>query len=499
MDLSHCDLIRPLKAAEHHFLEVLVTRFSMQRRAGGVGLSITLRADMPAIWLREAKDALRRAIPEFRRKAARYQKALDSFLLEGEGKAYEFNDPDFPFRYVSGGTLPILRLGGKDYYSLFYRDVFPIGWNIANGGSDNVNELLNPFDTIERELREELIVLDRGGKRRYVFSGHAGRPFDRPEFLVARRFWESRFTNFQPSSLKEEKIPVKWFEGPDCLTVKVAHGPSTTVSGCFLNVNADDFGIEIDNIGHIHLTEDAILADGEMLDGKLLSRVIGLFEVDRLNAALENEADELVPDRIFYDAVDEKGEELEGIVARYIRSIEPFRSRTVRTHWSKARRKYDLCPVTRRIIRRYMALERSPVEVETGPFQAFISYGGEDVELAEKAHAYLEKRGVRTFCARSRYMHPMFVKTVNDALDSARCLVGVATRPENLRRPWPEFEWMVFQQDMLSGSGKTIVSLIGDFHPALLPPPFRISLSVPYNSQKPASSLRSVADIVRRA
>lgn len=62
------------------------------------------------------------------------------------------NDENFPFRYASGGTLPILRMEGQGYYCFFYRDIFPIGWNIANGGCCTREELLNPQMTIEREL-----------------------------------------------------------------------------------------------------------------------------------------------------------------------------------------------------------------------------------------------------------------------------------------------------------------------------------------------------------
>jgi hypothetical protein len=45
-----------------------------------------------------------------------------------------FKDPLFPFRYASGGVLPILRIGRKEFFCFFYRDIDPVGWNIANGG-----------------------------------------------------------------------------------------------------------------------------------------------------------------------------------------------------------------------------------------------------------------------------------------------------------------------------------------------------------------------------
>ena len=55
------------------------------------------------------------------------------------------DDPAFPFRFGNGGTLPVVRLADRDYYSLFYREVAPIGWNIANGGAESAAEGRDSF------------------------------------------------------------------------------------------------------------------------------------------------------------------------------------------------------------------------------------------------------------------------------------------------------------------------------------------------------------------
>jgi len=62
----------------------------------------------------------------------------------------------------------VIRCNDRDYYCLFYREIAPVGWNIANGGAESVAELLDPLATIERELREELIIVEPAAGHRYV-------------------------------------------------------------------------------------------------------------------------------------------------------------------------------------------------------------------------------------------------------------------------------------------------------------------------------------------
>jgi hypothetical protein len=150
MFTSRLRFVRPLWMAQNHFLEVLITHFTLLRRKDGHGVELEVHFDQetPAVWSDLGKYDVQNMIVDFAAEAARYQKELDAFLLNGRDTVYEFNDPHFPFRYASGGTLPIVRMGEKEYYCLFYRDVYPVGWNIANGGCDNIEELLHPVDTI---------------------------------------------------------------------------------------------------------------------------------------------------------------------------------------------------------------------------------------------------------------------------------------------------------------------------------------------------------------
>jgi hypothetical protein len=121
------EFVRPLQMAENSFLQVLLTQFTLQRAGQGTNLSLRFDGGMPAIWTRQAKDYLKGHIPAFARKAAQYQQRLDAVLVDRTETTLAFQDADFPFRYCSGGALPVLRMGDREFYCLFYRDIYPIG------------------------------------------------------------------------------------------------------------------------------------------------------------------------------------------------------------------------------------------------------------------------------------------------------------------------------------------------------------------------------------
>jgi len=186
------EFVRPLGNVQNEFLQVLLDRFELRRSGGSAKLSVSIDEHVPAIWLRAGGGHVRSQIPDFEAKSRKYQDELESLLVHGRRRAFTYANSRFPFRFISGGTLPVVSLDGKDYYCLFYREVPPVGWNIANGMSESRHELLDPFDTVERELREELIIFDPAKKQRYVFDTGGSNPGDRPEYVAARNLWRER-------------------------------------------------------------------------------------------------------------------------------------------------------------------------------------------------------------------------------------------------------------------------------------------------------------------
>ena len=475
LDYYSSNSIRKFKEAEQQFLEVLISDFELSKRGRGSELKIKFDDNTPTIWTRDGQNAAQQLVPDFDRKAAYYQGKLDSFLFKPKDKPLIFSEKNkFPFRYASGGTLPILRIGSKDYYSLFYRSIFPIGWNIANGGCDNRFELLNPPDTIERELREELFIVDVTNKRRYVFAGDEGKPFDHPSFAAARRFWKKNPILKDLDSFAETPILLKWLHGPDYLTVQHGDSEARTIKDCFLNINAEDFGIELDKVANIHLDEDAILLDGEIIGNTLQNTMVGLFEVDRLNRELFEGKGEYFPDYFFYDAKRGEVEQLQEKIAACVNNLRFLRTEREITDYQNSNKKFDLCPVTKRIIKRYFSLpsEKPP---KKGNFDVFISYGSDDVTYAKKVFDYLTDKDYRSFLSSEVNTNPDWLKAINDALDSAWCLVVVGTKIENLTRNYVNFEYCSFFIDMMNDRKKDakLLSFISKLDHRDLPLPLR--------------------------
>jgi hypothetical protein len=496
MESRRGSLIQPLGKAEHQFLQVLLRRFTLTREpGGGVRLDVKFGDDTDSIWQRQARDHLKEAIPDFAGKAKRIQGELDAFF-SGEGPdTYEHNDKSFPFRYASGGALPTVRVSDPaglapptEYYCLLYREIFPIGWNIANGGCDSREELLDPLRAMERELREELVAFDLGNEVRYVFPVDAGRPFDLdlPEFEVARRLLLEKFARQDFERFREMCIQTKRIAGPDSVDITVCgERPShVVVHGCFLNINAYDFGIEVDCVVEIDKNPQTILCDGEMYHGELIDAPVGLFPVASLNQDLNRQelCYEFIPEWVYYQGVPRRGDEMKLIVREYLEAETRKGVRTedeVRRYWGSDR-PFDLCPVTRTIIGRYLRHQPVPKPRDNtlggDGHDIFICYGGPDQRLAAEVGAALKAAQRRVFVGSNQTgSGETFTEQVAKALDEAASLVAVASAPDHLSRRWPRHEYQDFHSRIASNrkpDGR-IIPFVIRFDPYDLPFPLR--------------------------
>ncbi|MBM3320289.1 MAG: toll/interleukin-1 receptor domain-containing protein [Candidatus Eisenbacteria bacterium] len=493
------EFIRPLGAAENHFLEVLLFEFDLERHDAGSTLRVRFDDRTPTIWRNKGKEHARARMPNFARKAREYQERLDSLLLGKDRGKWTFRDPAFPFRYASGGTLPIIRFGGEQYYCLFYRDIFPIGWNIANGGCDARRELLDPIVTVEREFREELIAIHPAKRKQYVFEAEEGNPLERPEFEDARRYWQARKPGLNFDEMDKVTIPLQWLQGPDRVVVQYGSDPPHEVKDCFLNINALDFGIEVDKVAKVSLDERAILLDGEISAGFLLNEPIGLFRTDALDSRVEEDAREYRPDLLFWDGRPWRGSDIDDVLEKFLDYLAVFRTTSDLKAYRSCGNKLDLCPVTRRIVSRYAALRPRAPRRSPGCVDVFISVCHEDVRIAERVRAYLGDRRVSAFCSSQDIRHPYFPPIIDDALDSARTLVAVATRADYLRRPWVEYEWRsFFTTNRLLGKRRDarMISFTSGISPLDLPRVFVLCQQVEFAPRRIERGLEELAKYV---
>ncbi len=466
MKLSE-SLVRELGRAENSFLQVLLRNFLLKRSGEGADLSLDFDDETPAIWSRHAKAHLRELIPHFQARCAEYQRRIDSVLYDAAMGEYRHNDANFPFRYASGGVLPILRMGRKEYFAFFYRDIAPVGWNIANGGSDSRAELLYPKAIIEREFREELMLVKppagRRGGRRYVLNWGGSALTDHVDHAMARQLWSGVYPTLDVEGFEELPLPVEWLDGPDGVTVRMGKQNPVRTSGVFLNINAEDFGIEVDRVARLYVDEDVVVLDGEIMDQRVLGRPVGLFEVDKLLTKLASRAAEFFPDRYFYEGRSCEGETFEGLVeGNFTRSLPGLRTSKEIKHFTRCDRKYDLCPVTRSITRRYSPLRVSapaPLPPDTaggrkkarGKFEVFICCGAGDEAIADRVYDFITREKQRSCFFYRRHPVTRWGRQIGDALEETTCMVLVGSNRSRITRGWPETEWIAFLNAVNTG------------------------------------------------
>ena len=371
MRVARADLVLPLESAEHAFLEVLLSQFTLKRpRSGdGVELRVVFDGRTPATWNRRGREMVRRRIPRFQTQAALYRTKIDRILLDGRTGTFRHDDPDFPFRWASAGALPILNIGRREYYCLFFRDIFPIGWNIANGATDNSAELLNPLQSLDRELSEELVILDPLEERRFVLRPDGVAPFDHSRLAIFQRSWRHQYPDLDATRYRVTNLPLRWGYAPDRVTVQMG-SRVCRLQNCFVNINAGDFGIELDRIARITLDEGVVLCDGEVNRQRVLNRPLGLFDVSRLQRALDAGDATFVPDRFYHGGTARPGSDLPGFLNRVLlRDMRRWRSPHDIDLFTRtsAEDRLRLCPVTESIIRRHMQLlaARPPASTTT--------------------------------------------------------------------------------------------------------------------------------------
>jgi hypothetical protein len=453
--------IRPLGAAQNEFLQVLLTEFQVRPEGRGLVLEVAFDFDTPAVWLRRGKVQIHRQLnPDSIR---RYQRDFEELLLGNVTRTLDHRDPAFPFRFGNGGTLPVIRIGEEDYYCLFYRDIEPIGWNIANGGAESTGELIDPLATIERELREELIVVDPVAGSWNVFDWDEGRQPDHIDFTVAHQYWREVFRERGVDLDRELTLPLKWLRGNDRVVIHFGKRPPIEVAECILNINAEDFGIEIDRVAKLALgSGSVVLCDGEMVRGLPLDRVIGLFETGRFHAALAAGRAEFFPDRVFHHGLDRTADGIHRVVEAYLEDVtrRGVWAPDVREAYEAATCRFGLCPVTRNLIRRRLLLDGPEIVPPASPPDVFLSFASEALPLAERVHAFLGGGGHRVFFSQESLHEANFGEAIDRALQEARSLVVVGMRTEHFYKGWVQYEWRSFHNDILGGRKPSTAALV---------------------------------------
>jgi len=483
--------VRPLAAAENQFLQVLVNRFRILRKGHGFELQVGFTDESPSIWQREAKRRLRSTLPREQRIAI--QRRVDEFIASKD-EVLDHHDPTFPFRLGNGGTLPIVRMKGTDYYCLFYRDSHPTGWNIANGGANTRHDVLHPDAIVERELREELIIVEPERKHWYVFDWHDARLRDHPDFALAQELWTERFRRQGFTEFERILLPLKWSLPPDAdcqvldqrqhdaMRIRCGDSPAIYTGQGFLNINAEDFGIEFDRIAKLTVSPEAIFCDGELRGDKLLNRVVGLFPVESVLQEMAAGQHCFAPTHIYWDGEQRSSEDPRAVIEAFLKSrgsswqqLEENLRKDASPH--PPGDPFDLCPVTRTIIGRHRKLRDAdpPSPPPADPFDVFLSFASEDRGLARQVFDHFSTSR-RVFFSDLTLTRGGFADQIDSALDAVRSFVAVGTSVDHLNKSWVKYEWRNFHNDMKSkrkAEDAPFFAIVSGMDPHDLPRPLR--------------------------
>lgn len=502
--------IQRLSERWHGVLQVLLPEFTLTKGNQGLLLEVTVTDDLPSIVDSEGKrqffQAVMGASEEGKKSLVR---SLTRFFRDERLLSYRFDCSAYPLRYGNGGVLPIIRLDSEDYFCLFYRDVFPIGWTIANGSSDTLEEMLDPERIIHREFGEELFIADHEKGLIYAFEpgDETAPPGFQREALLA---WKEKFRDFEIDRYKRLSIPIKWLTGPDRVRALVGKRTHTS-DGYFLSITPEDNAIEVDRIALINLKHAATFFDGEYSRGVLYNRVVGLFRVSRMRRALEGS--DFRPDRVFFNGIEGKPEELKGMIKEYLQAIDDNRTGADKQEYDEARDKFDLCPITHAIIRRYFEWVEDEKSYAKVPIQAkrdkevhaaenceiFISFKHDDLQIARWLYDHLSKCRYRAFCSVESLVRlgaADYCKAIDRALESASCLIVLGTRADHFDSGWVGYEWRSFINEIHSGrkaKGRVFI-FASDVSIGRLPFALRSFQMIPYSPSSPQDSFE---DLVR--
>lgn len=345
--------------------------------------------------------------------------------------------------------------------------------------------MLDPSRIIQRELCEELIVFDLQSNppRRLVLGeqsvGRDAFPSD------AWRLWHARLLarHIDLAAISNEPLPCGWLRGPDDLTVTYrGTGPSDHLphrtDGVILNINAEDFGIEVDRVVRIDLPDTAVICDGELLSGCLLNSLIGLFEVEAIHDAIKKGVTDFRPSILFFNAERHNPDDLEDVIGSFLEEkkrngLFPDVEKKQLTEAEAMGLKFNLCPVSRNVIRRCMKLMSRTVTPPTGEIDVFISFASEDQARAQEVHDWLIANGRKpVFFSPESIRESDFTSSIFSALEQARNLVVVGSRLDHLRKNWVSYEYRSFFNKMMSepNSKRQIFTVLSGLSDKAKPP-----------------------------
>ncbi len=238
----------------------------------------------------------------------RRSRLINESMHPGQGRRrnWKWNDSgcQLPIRWASGGFMSVVRYRQAYWVLLSFRDITPVGLNVANGASETKDEYKDPKVLIGREFCEEVVVL----------SGSPGKDAELSQREFATQDSFARFVNtkfakehanlrrthdgFTISPVRNPTRPVKFMDTPFDVDITY-HGPASehtheVLDNVVYTINPAEFGIEVVKLAKFNMDDEEYVIEGEVSPSRqvlirqipILLRLSYLSEVFTRNGSL---------------------------------------------------------------------------------------------------------------------------------------------------------------------------------------------------------------------
>lgn len=178
-----------------------------------------------------------------------------------------------PIRWASGGFMPIVRYKEEYWVLVSFRDINPVGLNLANGASETKEEYKDPRALVGREFCEEVVVLSGTPAKaaeltqRDFEAQHQLAKFLSPKF--AQQHAELRRANdgFTITRVRTPTRRVRFLETPFQVHITF-HGPNMEhtheiLEDVVYTINPAEFGVEVMELAVFSMEEEEYVIEGE--------------------------------------------------------------------------------------------------------------------------------------------------------------------------------------------------------------------------------------------
>ena len=265
-------------------------------------LNINLENEFYGIYNNRGKKFLKEEFLTNEKKKLLKEKStsINNFIFDHSISKNKLDLPLRPIRWASGGVLPIVNWKKKNWVILFFRGIDPVGWNVANGSSEEENEYIDLNDLIYREFSEEMLVLDsKPGsehqvKQKLFFLENLPDHLDYTEILNRKHSKISRKLRLEQDKInivydhEKNKKGISTLKTPFFVNIKYINRKARLctkkIRNVIFSVNPLEFGIEVIRLIRFDMSDNDVIFDGEIMEfgPSLPRRPIMLLSVDFL-------------------------------------------------------------------------------------------------------------------------------------------------------------------------------------------------------------------------